>query len=55
MYEPLHKSLKKVSELNIGRSSHSIVCVKKMIYIVGGMIENEKIPKKCEVFNSKTN
>ena len=37
-YEPLHKTLKKVSELSVGRSSHSIVCVDRKIYVVGGMI-----------------
>lgn len=55
LYEPLHKILKKVGELNMARSSHSIVCLQKMIYVVGGMVENEKIPKKCEVFDTRTN
>lgn len=26
-----------------------------MIYIVGGMAEQDQIPKKCEVFNTRTN
>ena len=32
-----------------------MVCLKKMIYIVGGMDDNDTIPKKCEVFDSRSN
>lgn len=32
-----------------------MVCLKKIIYIAGGMSENDVIPKKCELFNSRTN
>lgn len=32
-----------------------MVCVKRMIYIVGGMDDDDVIPKQCEVFNSRTN
>lgn len=46
-YDPMANSLKQVSSLNVGRSSHSIVCLKKMIYIAGGMSNNDIIPKKC--------
>lgn len=33
--------LKEVSKLNIPRSSHSIICHKKLIYIIGGMSSND--------------
>lgn len=26
-----------------------------MIYVIGGMTQQEQIPKKCEVFNTRTN
>lgn len=53
-FDPLSKTLIQVAELLIARSSHSIVCHKKLIYIVGGMTENDENVKKCEMFNPQT-
>ncbi len=36
------------------RSSHSIVCHKKIIYIVGGISDKDDIVKHCEKFDSRT-
>lgn len=46
-FDPLNNTLKQAGKLNVGRSSHSMVCLKKIIYIVGGMDDNDTIPKKC--------
>ena len=53
-YDPLHATLSQVGNLQVGRSSQSMVCYKKIIYIVGGVADNDEIPKKCELFNSRT-
>lgn len=53
-YDPMGKKLIQVSQLIIPRSSHSVLCHKDMIYITGGMTDNEEVLKKCEAFNPKT-
>lgn len=52
-YDPSGKTLLKVAELIVARSSHSVVCHKELIYIAGGMTENDEALKKCEVFDPK--
>lgn len=54
-FDPLHSTLNPVGALNVARSSHSMVCLKKIIYIAGGVAENDEIPKKCELFNTRKN
>ena len=47
-------TLRKVAELIIPRSSHSILCHEGTIYISGGMTNNDETLKKCEAFNPRT-
>jgi hypothetical protein len=54
-FDPLNKTLIQAGELIIPRSSHSIVCHRKIIYIIGGMTENDENLKKGEIFNPQTN
>lgn len=42
----MNKSLKKVADMQTGRSSHSIVSHKKGIFIGGGMSENDEVLNK---------
>lgn len=44
----------KVAELLVPRSSHSIVYHNGLIFITGGMTNNDETLKKCEVFDPKT-
>jgi hypothetical protein len=53
-FDPSSKTLTQTSQLIVPRSSHSVLCHKEMIYITGGMTDNEEVLKKCEVFNPKT-
>lgn len=54
-YDPLHFTLKEVGQLAVARSSHSMVCYQNIIYVVGGVAENDEIPKKCEMFHTRKN
>jgi hypothetical protein len=44
----------KVAELLVARSSHSIVYHNGLIFISGGMTNNDETLKKCEVFDPRT-
>jgi N-acetylneuraminic acid mutarotase len=46
-FNPMANSLKQVSAMNVGRSSQSMVCLKNMIYITGGMSNEEQVLNKC--------
>lgn len=40
-YDPMNQTLNQVSQLIIPRSSHSVVSHKGLVYITGGMTDNE--------------
>jgi hypothetical protein len=46
-YDRPGKTLVKVTELSIARSSHSIVYHNGLIFITGGMTNNDETLKKC--------
>lgn len=49
-YAPGTRTLKAVSEMKHSRSSHSLVCNRGLIYIVGGMGDQDVL-KEMEIFN----
>jgi hypothetical protein len=53
-YNSSTRKLVPVAELNIARSSHSILCHQEIIYVTGGMTDSEEVLKKCEMFNTRT-
>jgi N-acetylneuraminic acid mutarotase len=54
-YNKSGKTLLKVAELLVARSSHSVLCHQGLIYISGGMTNNDETLKKCEIFLPRTN
>lgn len=54
-YNRSEKTLVKVAELLVARSSHSVLCHQGVIYISGGMTNNDETLKKCEIFLPRTN
>ena len=53
-YNPQNEALVEVANLLIPRSSHSVLCHQGLVYITGGMTDNEQTLKKAELFNPKT-
>lgn len=53
-YDPAKHTLKSVAELAVPRSSHSVLCHRGIVYIVGGMTDNDETVRKCEAFYPKT-
>jgi len=54
-FNPQTQSLVEAASLLIPRSSHSVLCHNGLIYISGGMTNNEETLKACEIYNPKTN
>jgi hypothetical protein len=53
-YSPGTKNLKPVADLKHPRSSHSIACFRGLIYIVGGLGDDDVL-RELEVFNPSIN
>lgn len=46
-FDAANKTLILVCEMKVARSSHSVVCHRGLIYIAGGISDNDEILKKC--------
>lgn len=53
-YDPLKKILVETAHMSMGRSSHSIVCHKKILYITGGVSDSDTALKTSESYNTAT-